>query len=882
MALLFDATRVTGGTGDVTIKATDSAGLVLDGYAAGQTVLNYSSVGWNAFASVSNSGVTVATETVGGTEYAAVLATQTGARNILFSTEGVMADANMLQKAINYVVNGSGMSVGLQMTRQSGIVASRVDMDQSQEQFEVNPEDGSPGIYDKLLPILTQWKNIYNFVGSYYVNVGNNPQDGQATDWSVSLPFYKALLDMGNELGSHSYTHPDNTNLLTPLQIQFEFGQSVAVLEQQLSAYLGWSFDILGAALPGAPETLDTSLAILPYMETYLTGGYAGKGAGYPNAFGYLTPDSAGKVYFAPNTLFDFTLFEFQNKSASEAAAIWASEFNAITANADAPIILWPFHDYGAAMWSSDGASPYVTQVFTDWIARAAAANMEFVTLADLADRVTSFDAAQVTSSITGNTITAKVTANYIGTFALDVDGHGASVIQSVAGWYAYDDDSVFMPANGGTFTIKMGAVADDVTHITDLPMRAYLINVAGDGQNLKFALVGEGVVVIDLAAPGNMNIVVSGATIASQVGEILTLSLGAYGYHDVTVTYASAPPPRPPVITSNGGGDTAIVTIAENQTAVATITADNATSFSISSGADGSLFEIDAATGVLTFKGAPDYEAPADSDRDNVYQVIVAATGPDGTDTQQLSITVSDVSGVTLTTSSGGGTLNGTVEADTLNGRGGADVLNGLGGDDVLKGNAGNDKLDGGLGNDRLDGGDGNDVLVGGSGHDTLIGGIGDDTLWGDDGNDALHGGSGNDVLDGGAGDDVLSGDVGTDRLTGGAGADVFQFGATAHSTVSATSRDIITDFQIGLDKIDLSGIDANITKGAGGNQAFTFLTAAGAPFTGAGQLSYRYETINGQVYTVIDANVDADLRSDFQIALLGQHVLTSNDFML
>lgn len=47
----------------------------------------------------------------------------------------------------------------------------------------------------------------------------------------------------------------------------------------------------------------------MQYAATYLTGGYAGQGAGYPNAFGYLTPTDS-KISFAPNTVFDYTLIE--------------------------------------------------------------------------------------------------------------------------------------------------------------------------------------------------------------------------------------------------------------------------------------------------------------------------------------------------------------------------------------------------------------------------------------------------------------------------------------------------------------------------------------------------------------------------------------------
>src|SRR3546814_5820375 len=58
-----------------------------------------------------------------------------------------MADANMLQQAISYAANGTGLSVGLHLSRESGIVAARVDMDQSQELEDVNPPGSTPGIY---------------------------------------------------------------------------------------------------------------------------------------------------------------------------------------------------------------------------------------------------------------------------------------------------------------------------------------------------------------------------------------------------------------------------------------------------------------------------------------------------------------------------------------------------------------------------------------------------------------------------------------------------------------------------------------------------------------------------------------------------------------
>ncbi|MFC3174632.1 M10 family metallopeptidase C-terminal domain-containing protein [Novosphingobium bradum] len=666
MASLLDVTRVTGGnSANVTISATDSSGQILPGYGSGETIHSYTGIGWNSFQSVSGTGAQFATETINGTtSYAAALATQTGGRNVLFSTEGIMADANLLQDAIKYVVNGPGaVSVALHMTRDTGMVATRVDMDQSQELTDVNPAYDpnnpaarSPGIYDKMLPIITQWQHDYNFAGSFYVNIGDGSQ-GTGTDWATSLPYYTALIGLGSEIGTHSYTHPENTNTLSDAQLQYQFQQSATVLSQQLSAALGHPYTIAGAAVPGAPETLATSQAIMPYVNDYLSGGWTGVGSGYPSAEGYMLPGQTGKVYLAPNTVFDFTLVEFQHLSTADASAAWAAQWSALTDHGDMPIVVWPIHDYGIAAWDTSGTgapSPYSTQMYTDYVARAAAQGMEFVTLDDLAQRIQAFNAASVTTTVAGNTITANVAAGHVGQFALDLANLGSQVIQSVAGWYAYDSNSVFLPQNGGTFTITLGAAQDDVSHITDLPMRASLLSLTGDGTNLAFALSGAGLVVIDLADPTGKAVSVTGATVVSQVGDILTLDVGTAGLHNVTVTELSLTP----VITSNGGGATAALAIPENTTAVTTVVATDNGGPPISyalSGTDALLFNLDATSGVLTFKAAPNFEAPADAGTNNVYDVIVTASANGLSDTQALAISVTNVNEAPVITSNGG-----------------------------------------------------------------------------------------------------------------------------------------------------------------------------------------------------------------------------------
>ncbi len=72
-------------------------------------------------------------------------------------------------------------------------------------------------------------------------------------------------------------------------------------------------------------------------------------------------------------------------------------------------------------------------------------------------------------------------------------------------------------------------------------------------------------------------------------------------------------------------------------------------------------------------------------------------------------------------------------------------------------------------------------------------------DTLTGTAGSDIIQGGAGDDTLYGGGGHDIITDGAGSDVLTGGSGQDVFTFGYDEQA-------DQILDFQVGIDRIDLS----------------------------------------------------------------------------
>ena len=115
----------------------------------------------------------------------------------------------------------------------------------------------------------------------------------------------------------------------------------------------------------------------------------------------------------------------------------------------------------------------------------------------------------------------------------------------------------------------------------------------------------------------------------------------GESGYVQITQATAEELLNADPVLQATTG-----LSVVENSTSVGTITAqdgdsqDNIESFELDSGADAVLFEIGLDTGALVFKAGPDYENPADCDKDNEYLVDIEVTS--GTGDRAKSVTAS------------------------------------------------------------------------------------------------------------------------------------------------------------------------------------------------------------------------------------------------
>ncbi len=103
------------------------------------------------------------------------------------------------------------------------------------------------------------------------------------------------------------------------------------------------------------------------------------------------------------------------------------------------------------------------------------------------------------------------------------------------------------------------------------------------------------------------------------------------------------------PVITAPGGAPGASTggeIVSSGQQQVAQFVADEAVSWSIVGGTDMGAFTISAA-GVLSFVAPPDYNAPADANADNTYQVVIRATDVGGNFTD-ITYTVQVLASIT------------------------------------------------------------------------------------------------------------------------------------------------------------------------------------------------------------------------------------------
>jgi hypothetical protein len=235
-----------------------------------------------------------------------------------------------------------------------------------------------------------------------------------------------------------------------------------------------------------------------------------------------------------------------------------------------------------------------------DWAAGAAAS----VTIADE----------------TSNAITATVNANPI----ITSNGAGTTAVVSVA-------------ENSTAVTTVLATDADAGHTVT--------YSISGGVDQAKFTINSTSGTLSFISAP-NFELPTDVGANNTYVVDV-TANDGHSGTDVQTITVSVTD--LKATITSNGGGNSATVNLAENSTGVTTVRASagepgSTLSFNIAGGADAGQFSIDASTGALSFNAAPNFEAPGDSNANNTYEVIVQVSdGLGGVTSQSLSINISN-----------------------------------------------------------------------------------------------------------------------------------------------------------------------------------------------------------------------------------------------
>jgi len=163
----------------------------------------------------------------------------------------------------------------------------------------------------------------------------------------------------------------------------------------------------------------------------------------------------------------------------------------------------------------------------------------------------------------------------------------------------------------------------------------------------------------VGLAAYENQGYLDSGGGNVLQVGQQTHFSIGGLFVGSSTSPdgrRSSAPDPTQgdeqtpnaaPMIVSLEGNASSTVEVLENQVSVTDVDAidanGDALSYSIFGGADQAKFNLNTTTGVLTFKLAPSYQNPTDTNSDNTYEVTVRVSDGVLYDEQNLSVVVRD-----------------------------------------------------------------------------------------------------------------------------------------------------------------------------------------------------------------------------------------------
>ncbi|MEY2874101.1 MAG: hypothetical protein RLZZ373_1472, partial [Pseudomonadota bacterium] len=290
---------------------------------------------------------------------------------------------------------------------------------------------------------------------------------------------------------------------------------------------------------------------------------------------------------------------------------------------------------------------------------------------------VVGFQARAIDADATNNTVTYTLTDDANGRFVIDA---ATGVVSVAAALDAEDETShqiqVRATSSDGSTTTRTVtlAVLDidefDVAMLTDADAAANAVQ-ATDGlgtavgitasasdldvslNQITYTLADDGGGRFAINASSGLVTLARSVTADIDTAQSLVVQATSADGSFLTRTFSVAITGTnlfAPVIGSDGGGAAAALNVLENATAITTVVATDADvvpgplSYTLVGGADQALFTLDATTGVLRFVAPPDAETPRDASADNVHEVVVQVSDGVYTDTQTLTITVTDV----------------------------------------------------------------------------------------------------------------------------------------------------------------------------------------------------------------------------------------------
>ncbi|NIZ13797.1 ExeM/NucH family extracellular endonuclease [Phaeobacter sp. HF9A] len=237
-----------------------------------------------------------------------------------------------------------------------------------------------------------------------------------------------------------------------------------------------------------------------------------------------------------------------------------------------------------------------------------------------------------------------------------NADGYGLSTIRKVEALHFAADDYTFY-LNGRNNAVLAGddsisAVEDQATVLSAAELLENDHEFDGDDIAITSVDATSALGAAVSFENGEITYLPSAAFDSLAEGEVITDSFsytvddGKGGTDVATVTVTVTGSNDAPVLSLSD----AAITIPENSAgfdagvAASDVDTGDVLRYSLT-GADAALFSIDAESGEIRFASAPDFEAPADANGDNTYELTVVVTDEFGaSDSRELSVAVSDV----------------------------------------------------------------------------------------------------------------------------------------------------------------------------------------------------------------------------------------------